>query len=115
MHIYYWCVQLGWASTSHLSFLSKLTEQIVETRFADNLSSSHLLNIFQSACSKFNSTETIQIAVYNHTVQAMGQQKVTAAFCLLDLSAAFDIQLIILYFFIVFLPDLVLLILLFLG
>ena len=41
---------------SHLCFLSKLTERVVHTRLMHHLSSSNLLNPFQSAYVKFHST-----------------------------------------------------------
>jgi hypothetical protein len=74
---------------SHLSFLSKLTERIVKTRLTNHLSSNALLNSFQSAYTKFHSTESTLLAVNDHIINAIGEQKVTAL-CLLDLSAAFD-------------------------
>src|SRR5664279_5279013 len=74
---------------SHLSFLSKLTERVVKSRLNDHLSSNSLLNSFQSAYTKFHSTESTLLAVHDHIINAMSHQKVTAL-CLLDLSAAFD-------------------------
>ena len=74
---------------SHLSFLSKLSERIVKIRLMHHLSSNALLNSFQSAYAKFHSTETTLLAVHNHIINSISQQKVTAL-CLLDLSAAFD-------------------------
>ena len=47
------------------------------------------MNSFQSAYTKFNSTETTLLAVHDHIIKAMSQQQVTGL-CLLDLSAAFD-------------------------
>jgi exonuclease III len=74
---------------SHLSFLSKLSERIVKNRLTHHLSSNTLLNSFQSAYAKFHSTETTLLAVHDHIINSISQQKVTAL-CLLDLSAAFD-------------------------
>lgn len=74
---------------SHLSFLSKLSERIVKNRLTHHLSSNALLNSFQSAYAKFHSTETTLLAVHDHIINSISQQKVTAL-CLLDLSAAFD-------------------------
>ena len=74
---------------SNLSFLSKLTERIVKTRLTNHLSSNGLLNAFQSAYTKFHSTESTLLAVNDHIINAISEQKVTAL-CLLDLSAAFD-------------------------
>jgi len=72
---------------SNLSFLSKLTERIVKTRLTNHLSSNGLLNSFQSAYTKFHSTESTLLAVNDHIINAISEQKVTAL-CLLDLSAA---------------------------
>ena len=74
---------------SHLSFLSKLTERVVKQRLTHHLSSNGLLNSFQSAYTKHHSTESTLLAVHDHIIKAMSQQKITAL-CLLDLSAAFD-------------------------
>jgi Reverse transcriptase (RNA-dependent DNA polymerase)/Endonuclease-reverse transcriptase len=74
---------------SHLSYLSKLTERLVKNRLTDHLSQNNLLNSFQSAYTKFNSTETTLLSLHDHIIQAMSHQQVTAL-CLLDLSAAFD-------------------------
>ena len=74
---------------SHLSFLSKLTERAVKTRLLDHLSANHLFNTFQSAYSKFHSTESTLLAIHDFIIKSMSNQKVTAL-CLLDLSAAFD-------------------------
>jgi len=41
----------------HLSFLSKLIEQVVKQLFTHHLSSNHLLNSFQSAYTAHHSTE----------------------------------------------------------
>lgn len=74
---------------SHLSFLSKLTERIVKSRLTNHLSSNSLFNSYQSAYSKYHSTETALLSVHDHIIKAIGCQKITAL-CLLDLSAAFD-------------------------
>jgi hypothetical protein len=74
---------------SHLSFLSKLTERIVQIRLMHHLSSHNLLNPFQSAYIKFHSTETALLSLHDHIIKAMGQKQITCL-CLLDLSAAFD-------------------------
>jgi hypothetical protein len=74
---------------SHLSFLSKLTERIVNNRLLDHLSSHNLLNPFQSAYTKLHSTETTLLSIHDHIIRAMSLQQITGL-CLLDLSAAFD-------------------------
>jgi hypothetical protein len=48
-----------------------------------------MYNRFQSAYSKFHSTETAHLSLHDHIVKAMSHQEVTGL-CLLDLSAAFD-------------------------
>ena len=74
---------------SNLSFLSKLTERVVKDQITDHLSSNAMFNVFQSAYTKFHSTETTLVAVHDELIQAMDKQKVTGL-ALLDLSAAFD-------------------------
>ena len=74
---------------SHLSFLSKLTERVFKTRLTDFLTEHNLLNSFQSAYTKFHSTETALLAVHDQLILANSQQQVSCL-CLLDLSAAFD-------------------------
>ena len=74
---------------SNLSYLSKLTERIVKQRLKVHLSENSLFNIFQSAYTKFHSTETALLSLYDHLIRATARQHVTCL-CLLDLSAAFD-------------------------
>ena len=74
---------------SNLSFLSKLTERIVKNRLDKHLSTNSLYNTFQSAYTKFHSTETALLALYDHLVRATTRQHITCL-CLLDMSAAFD-------------------------
>ena len=74
---------------SHLSFLSKLKERVVKDRLTQHLSRNNLLDSFQSAYTKYHSTESTLLAVHDHIIKAMSQQNVSAL-CLLDLSAAFD-------------------------
>ena len=72
---------------SHLSYLSTLTERLVKNRLTDHLNENNFMNSFQSAYTKFNSTETTLLAVHDHIIRAMSQQQVTGL-CLLDFSAA---------------------------
>jgi hypothetical protein len=74
---------------SNLSYLSKLTERVVKERLQVHLSGNSLFNIFQSAYTKFHSTETALLSLYDHLIRATSRQHVTCL-CLLDLSAAFD-------------------------
>ena len=62
---------------SHLSYLSKLTERLAKNRLADHLNENNLVNSFQSANTKFNSTETTWLVVHDHIIRAMSQQQVT--------------------------------------
>ena len=77
---------------SHLSFISKLTERLVKNRLTEYLHQNNLTNSFefQSAYTKFNSTETSLLTLHDHIIRAFSQQQVTGL-CLLDLSAALDI------------------------
>ena len=73
---------------SHLSFISKLTERLVKNRLTEYLNQNNLTNSFQSAYTKFNSTETTLLTLHDYIIRAISQQ-VTGLY-LLDLSAAFD-------------------------
>jgi len=74
---------------SNLSFLSKLVERIVKHRLDHHLASNSLYNPFQSAYTRYHSTETALLAVHDSLIQAIAHQQVTCL-CLLDLSAAYD-------------------------
>ena len=73
---------------SHLSFISKLTEGLVKNRLTEYLHQNNLTNSFQSAYTKFNSTETTLLTLHDHIIRAISQQ--VTGLCLIDLSAAFD-------------------------
>ena len=55
----------------------------------DHLTNNTLFNQFQSAYTKFHSTETVLLCLQDHLIRAMASQQITCL-CLLDLSAAFD-------------------------
>ena len=74
---------------SNLSFISKVTERVVNERLQQHLTHNVLFNTFQSAYRKFHSTETALLALHDHLVRSITRQQVTGL-CLLDLSAAFD-------------------------
>jgi hypothetical protein len=74
---------------SNLSFLSKLVERVVKIRLDQHLAQNSLYNVYQSAYTKFHSTETALLSVYDALVRSMAKQQVSCL-CLLDLSAAFD-------------------------
>ena len=74
---------------ANLSFISKLTEKIVKKRLLHHFTSNSLLKPFQSAYTKFTSTETTLLSLYDHFSNAIPMQQI-CCLCLLDLSAAFD-------------------------
>ena len=74
---------------ANLSFLSKLTERIVKARLDSHFASNSLYNKFQSAYTKFHSTESTLLSLHDYLIRAMSRQQLTCL-CLLDLSAAFD-------------------------
>ena len=65
-------------------------EKIVKTRLLDHLTSNSLLNPFQSADTKFYSTETTLLFLHDHLSNAISMMQQVSCLCLLDLSAAFD-------------------------
>ena len=75
---------------ANISFISKLMEKIVKNRLFAHLSSTSLLNTFQSAYTKNYCTETTLFCIHDHLSNAISHQHVSCL-CLLDLSAAFDI------------------------
>jgi len=75
---------------SHLSFLSILTERVVNYVFLSiYLSTNNLLNSFQSAYIKHYSWKSTLLPVHGHIIKAMSHPKVPCL-ALLDLPAAFD-------------------------
>jgi len=50
---------------SNLSFLSKLTERVIKIRLDQHLTQNSLYNLYQSAYTKFHSTETALLSVYD--------------------------------------------------
>ena len=79
----------NYRSIENISFISKLTEKIVKKRLHDHLTSNSLLNPFQSAYTKFYSTETTLLSLNDDLSNAIALQQVSCL-CLLDLSATFD-------------------------
>ena len=79
---------------SNLSFASKIVEKVVDARLEEHTTKCNLLPVFQSAYRPFLSTETAVICVMNDMIKAIDQGHV-GALMLLDLSAAFDSQLIL--------------------
>jgi hypothetical protein len=74
---------------SNLSFVSKLVERLVASRFTQHCENNDLLPRNQSAYRRHYSTETAVLRVHNDLVRAADNGQVTAL-VLLDLSAAFD-------------------------
>ena len=74
---------------ANLSFISKLTEKIVKILIFYHLTSNSLLNPFQSAYTKFCSTETILLSLDGHLSNAVSMQQLSCL-CLLGRSASFD-------------------------
>src|SRR5208282_4007707 len=70
---------------SNLSFISKLTERVIKDRLHEHLSHNSMFNIFQSAYTKFHSTESALLVIHDHLIKAMDRQEVTGLI-LLDLS-----------------------------
>ena len=70
---------------SNLSFLSKVLEKVVVTRFREHIYKHHLSNDLQSGYKN----ETALLKIHNDIVDNMDNSKVTPL-TLLDLSAAFD-------------------------
>ena len=74
---------------SNLSFLSKVLEKVVLNQLHTHINSSYTSNQYQSAYSKFHSTETALLKIHSDILASMDAGKVTTL-TLLDLSAAFD-------------------------
>ena len=74
---------------SNLTYISKLVERLVATRFIDYIAANNLQELFQSSYTKFHSTETALIRVQNDILTAIDGRK-CVLLVLLDLSAAFD-------------------------
>ena len=82
-------VAASYRPISNLSYLSKLIERVVATRFAEHSSTNNLLPVQQSAYRPFHSTETAIVSVHNDLVRTVDSGKMSLLI-LLDLSAAFD-------------------------
>ena len=74
---------------SHLNFISKVIEKIMQKRILGHLDTFGGLPEYQSAYRMYHSTETALLKVQNDLLVAIENQKVSAL-ALLDLSAAFD-------------------------
>mgnify|MGYP001548919928 CR=1 FL=1 len=74
---------------SNLTFLSKILEKVVLSRFSSHLSINNLHDPHQSAYKSFYSTETALLRVQNDVLNSLGNQR-PCLLALLDLTAAFD-------------------------
>ena len=74
---------------SNLSFVSKLLEQLIDSRFTEHADLNDLFSPVQSAYRKHYSTETALVKVHNDLVAGIDQGHI-GALMLLDMSAAFD-------------------------
>jgi hypothetical protein len=74
---------------SNLSFMSKLIEKHVLSHLQDYSITHNLSDPYQSAYTKFHSTETALLKIQSDLLMAV-DQKGAAVLVLLDLSAAFD-------------------------
>ena len=74
---------------SNLSFLSNVLEKVVVNQIYSHINSSNTSNQYQSAYTKFHSTETALLKINIDILALMDAGKVTAL-TLLDLSAACD-------------------------
>ena len=68
--------------------------RVVKFQLTDHLVSNGLHNPHQSAYCKHHSTETALQYIHDHLINAIGSQKLSCL-CLLDLSAAFDHNILI--------------------
>ena len=74
---------------SNLSFLSRVLEKVVVNQLNSHINCSNTSNQYQSAYTKFHSTETALLKIHNDILASRDAGKVTSL-ALLDLSAAFD-------------------------
>ena len=74
---------------SNLSFVSKLVEKVVASRFTDHSEQNKLFPAKQSAYRRHHSTETAVVSVMNDVIRSIDVGNIVAL-VLLDLSAAFD-------------------------
>ena len=74
---------------SNLSFVSKVSERVVDSQIRSHMTENDLFEDMQSAYRSNHSTETALVKVTNDILQALDQKKMVGL-VLLDLSAAFD-------------------------
>ena len=64
------CDVTSYRPISNLSFLSKLVERVVVSRFLSHIECNNLLSSNQSAFRRYHSTETAVLVVHNDLVRA---------------------------------------------
>ena len=74
---------------SNLSYVSKLLERIIDSRFTEHANLNNLFSPVQSAYRKHHSTETALVKIHNDLITGIDQGQI-GALVLLDMSAAFD-------------------------
>ena len=74
---------------SNLNFISKVLENVINSRLVNHLDSFSAVPRFQSAYRKLHSTETALTKIHSDLLFAANERRVSAL-VLLDLSAAFD-------------------------
>jgi len=74
---------------SNLSFVSKVLERLIDSRFTEHADLNNLFSPVQSAYRQHYSTETALVKVHNDIVAGIDQGHI-GALMLLDMSAAFD-------------------------
>ena len=93
-YLHYSSLLKNYRPVSTLSFFSKLLERVVQSRLQAFLDSNDMMPITQSAYRPFHSTETALSKVYNDLLLAADRGQVSAL-CLLDLTAAFTLSIMI--------------------
>ena len=79
----------SYRAISNLSFVSKLVERVVASRYIDHAEQNKLFPVKQSAYRRHHSTESAVLSVMNDVIRNIDDGKVVSL-VLLDLSAAFD-------------------------
>ena len=74
---------------SNLSFISKVVERTVASRFNQHAATHQLLPVNQSAYRRYHSTESALLSVHNDLVRSLDNGDISCLL-LLDLSSAFD-------------------------
>ncbi len=81
-------IKKNYRPVSNFSFLGKLIERIVALQIVNHLQANNLMDIFQSAYTKYHSTEMALLRVQNDILIHLNKSD-TVMLVLLDVSAAF--------------------------